>query len=111
MARNEAGRYIAQAADLLHSTMYPGDEVRGRRTEVPSDLADDMDEAIRLLNDAEDLLDPGVGQPETEPGLAKLREAASKLGPVQGIFLPTDVSRAREDARNLIARAERAARA
>ncbi len=71
---------------------------------------EDMGEAVKLLNKAEECLDPGIGQPRTEEGVAKLREAASKLGEIHAVFMPTDVTKARAHARNLISRAERAAR-
>jgi hypothetical protein len=35
-----------------------------------------MEEAIRLLGDAEDLLNPGVGAAYVDEGIGKLREAA-----------------------------------
>jgi hypothetical protein len=108
--RTEAGRLIGQAADLLHATLYPGDELRGRRNEIPSNIADEMDDVLRLLRDAEDLLDPGIGQPSTADGVAKLQEAKSKLGGTGIVFMPTDVTQAHGHAKNLITRAEHAAR-
>jgi len=108
---NEAGRLTEKAADLLHKTLNPGNELLpARRNELPGNFVDDMEEAVRLLHEAEDLLDLGLGQPGTEEGIAKLREASSRLGDTGIVFMPTDVTEARGLARNLIARAERAAR-
>jgi hypothetical protein len=96
---------------MLHGVAYPGDELRGRRSEIPENVADDLDAAIQALNAAEELLDPGIGQPDTQAGLAKLSEAKARLGPVGMVFPPTDVSHAREAASKIIDHAARAAKA
>ncbi len=79
MTAKEAAGRVRKAADELHAAFYPGDELRGAREDVDSRAVEAADRIIALLNEAEDLLDPGIGEPQAAEGLAKVNEARDVL--------------------------------
>jgi hypothetical protein len=65
----QARDMIGQAADVLHYTAHPGDEIGSTSADAPA-----LDPIIRRMNELEDLLGPGIGPASTDDGLPKLRE-------------------------------------
>src|SRR3954453_11071814 len=79
MMDREAGKRIAEAADLLHSVFFPGDEVRGPREGVDERVIEAVGAILKHLGEAEDFLNPGIGRPNVGDGLKAVREAMALL--------------------------------
>ena len=74
MTLEEIGKRAGQAADLIHGLVYSGDELRGPRDDLHEDDVELLLRVERLLGTVEDMLSPGIGEPNPE-GLRALREA------------------------------------
>jgi hypothetical protein len=78
----EAGQVAGATADALQAMLYPGDELRGPRDDLPPEAQQALDAAIKALGVAEDALAPGIGQPDVQTGRGKLAEARELLAPL-----------------------------
>lgn len=82
---------MTRAAEILFAAISPGDEMRGSRSDLPPVADERLRSALRLVNEAEDLLSPGFGQPDERGGEAKLIEASRELEALRIFELPHDV--------------------
>jgi hypothetical protein len=90
------------AADELHRALYPTDEVRPPRDDVHEFISESWPDVLRLLRQAEDELDTGVGggEPRVSEGVLLVREASDLLELSGGMVTvaPPEVGRAYADA-------------
>lgn len=103
--QDRARSLIARAADLLHRTAHPGDELGRSSADAPV-----LDPIVRKLNELEDLLGPGIGRANTEEGLSKLRDVVreteglvvTQAGQGGPIFMSQDARNALTEAARLL---------